>query len=215
MTPASVRNDLPASVRDLPLARPGQRIGLLGGSFDPPHAGHVALSKLALTRLGLDQVWWLVSPGNPLKQRAPAALRDRVAAARGLADSAAIRVCAPEAAWGTRATIDTLARLQQVAPGLRFVWLMGSDNLSSFHHWHRWQDIAQTVPIAVIARPGDRARALLSPAARALRPVRLPERAARALPATPAPAWVYLQGRLNRLSSTALRDGGGHSAPVA
>lgn len=194
--------------RPLPLWRPGQRIGLLGGSFDPAHAGHLTLSRIALARLGLDQVWWLVTPGNPLKPRAPADLRARMAQARRHATHPAIRVCAPEAIWKTRRTLDTLKRMQKAAPGVRFVWLMGGDNLASFHHWHRWRDIARTLPIAVIARPGARACAQLSPAARALRPARVRACDTGALPLREAPAWTFLTGPLSPLSSTALRGEG-------
>lgn len=181
------------------------RIGLLGGSFDPAHDGHLALSRIALARLRLDAVWWLVTPGNPLKPRAPAALDQRIAQARAVAGAARIHICAPEAAWGTVRTFDMLETLKRTRPKARFVWLMGSDNLAGFHRWHRWADIARTVPIAVVARPEQRARALLSPAARALSNRRLQGALAPRLPDAPPPAWVFLTGPLNEQSSTALR----------
>lgn len=205
-------------LRPLPRWRAGQRIGLLGGSFDPAHGGHVALSRTALARMGLDAVWWLVTPGNPLKPRPPADLEERLAQARAQAMHPRIRVCAPEARWGTRRTVETLARLRKAAPGVRFVWLMGSDNLASFHRWHRWRDIAGLVPIAVIARPGARASAQLAPAAKALRPFRLRDGDAGALPLRPAPAWAFLTGPLNPLSSSGLRtlqSGGAGAAEEA
>ena len=196
----------PALARpDLPVSRPGQRIGVFGGTFDPPHAGHVLVSRTVLTRLQLDAVWWLVSPGNPLKKRAPAPLSKRLATARDLACHPREHVCAPEAHWGTRATVDTLSELRHAVPGRRFVWIMGGDGLAHLHRWHRWQDLARDVPIAVVARPGARARALLSPAARWMAPFRLPERQAGQLPLRTAPAWSFLSAPLSALSSTALR----------
>lgn len=197
----------PSSRSVLPPVRPGQRVGLLGGSFDPPHEGHLMLSRLALARLQLDAVWWLVTPGNPLKERAPAPLETRLSQARAIAAHPSIRVCAPEAAWGTRQTVDTLRRIRAAAPDGRFVWLMGGDNLATFHRWHRWRDIGRTMPIAVIARPGARAKALFSPAARSLRAHRLPEHAAARLPFLAAPAWVFLTGPLSPAASSRLRDG--------
>lgn len=202
------RPDITPNARALPLWRAGQRVGLLGGSFDPAHSGHLNLSRIALRRLDLDAVWWLVTPGNPLKPNAPASLPHRLAQARALAQHPRIHVCAPEAVWGMSRTHDTLRRLRRAAPGLRFVWLMGGDNLASFHRWHRWREIAQMVPMAVIARPNAQACAQLSPAARALRAYRVPDRDAGALPFRQAPAWAFLTGPLNPLSSSGLRASG-------
>ncbi|WP_052176433.1 nicotinate-nucleotide adenylyltransferase [Paracoccus sanguinis] len=189
----------------LPRAIAGQRIGLLGGSFDPPHAGHLHITEMALRRFRLDLVWWLVSPGNPLKAHGPAPLAERIAAARALADDPRIVVTGLEARLGTRRTADTLAAMQALWPGVRFVWLMGSDNLVQFARWDRWQGIAARVPIGVIARPGSRTQARTSRAATILARHRLPEsRAALLADATP-PAWVLINVPMTALSSSAIR----------
>ena len=146
--------DTGTALTRLPPVRPGMRIGLFGGSFDPPHDGHRAVSLEALKRLGLDQVWWLVSPQNPLKPHAPADLGRRIAAARALANHPRIKVTGIEASLGTTYTADTLRKLQERLPGVRLVWMMGADNLASFHRWRDWQGIAADVPIAVFNRPG-------------------------------------------------------------
>lgn len=188
-----------------PWAEPGQVIGLLGGSFDPPHVGHAHLTREAIKRLGLDQLWWLVSPGNPLKSRAPAPLASRMAAARALMRHPKVRITALEADFGTRATIDTLAALRRRWPKLRFVWLMGADNLAGFHHWERWQDIMAQVPVAVLARPGQRLGALTSPAARRFAKARRAPAEAAALGRGGAPGWVFLDVPMRADSSTRLR----------
>ena len=140
-------------------------IGLLGGSFNPAHQAHRRISLHALAALGLDEVWWLVSPGNVLKPvEGMAALTARVASARAMARRAPIRISAIEAEMGTRFTVDTLAQLQRRYPQFRFVWLMGADNLAQFHRWRDWRKIAQMMPIAVLARPGYDAPAVASPA---------------------------------------------------
>ena len=188
-----------------PWAAPGQVIGLLGGSFDPPHGGHVHLTREALKRLRLDQVWWLVSPGNPLKRHAPAPLAQRMATARRLMRHPKVKVTDLEAGFGTRATADTLARLQRAYPRLRFVWLMGADNLAGFHTWDRWPEIMARVPVAVLARPGQRLRALLSPAAQRFRRERLAPGDAEVLGHRAPPVWVYLDMPMRHESSSALR----------
>ena len=137
-----------------PVAKPGQVIGLLGGSFDPPHAGHVHITKAALKRFGLDHVWWLVSPANPLKKHGPAPLADRVLAARALMRHPRVTVTGIEAQLGTRYTAETLRALQGRYAGVRFVWLMGADNLAQFHRWQDWRWIMDHVPVGVMARPG-------------------------------------------------------------
>lgn len=188
-----------------PFALPGQRIGLLGGSFDPAHAGHLLISQVALRRLGLDRVWWLVSPGNPLKAHGPAPLNARIAQARRLAQNPRILVTDIEARLGLRLTADTVHALQRRYPGVRFVWLMGSDNLVQFHHWDRWRQIAQSVPIAVMARPGSRLAARHSVAAQVMRAARVPEGRAATLARRRPPAWTLLNLPMSSLSSTALR----------
>ncbi|WP_028725796.1 nicotinate-nucleotide adenylyltransferase [Paracoccus zeaxanthinifaciens] len=189
----------------LPIAMAGQRIGILGGSFDPPHDGHLQITRTAIARLGLDRVWWLVSPGNPLKSHGPAPMPERIAQARALARDPRIVVTDIEARMGTRMTADTLAGLRASYSGVDFVWLMGSDNLLQFDRWDRWQQIADSMPFAVLARPGTRLAARNARAAQILRPHRLPEGAARMLPGSPAPAWVFLNLPMSPLSSSSIR----------
>ncbi len=182
------------------------RIGLLGGSFDPPHAGHRAVSREAIKRLRLDAVWWLVSPQNPLKPHAPADLARRIEAARALADDPRIKVTGVEAALGTTYTADTIRHLKVRLPGVRLVWMMGADNLASFHRWRDWRRIAADVPIAVFNRPGLAFPALAAPAARTLGRSRIREREAARLADMAPPAWVFLSAPHVPLSSTQLRE---------
>jgi nicotinate-nucleotide adenylyltransferase len=189
----------------LPYAAPGQRIGLFGGSFDPPHQGHLMLSLMALSRLKLDAVWWLVTPGNPLKRHAPDGLARRVAMARAMARDPRIHVTAIEATLNSRFTADTLEILADRLPGVELVWLMGADNLRQFHRWRNWRQIADIMPIAVYDRPGSTFRATSAPAARALGRFRLRERDAARLAGSPTPAWIFLHGPRVALSSTELR----------
>ncbi|NNU80277.1 nicotinate-nucleotide adenylyltransferase [Halovulum dunhuangense] len=191
-----------------PRAGAGMRIGLLGGSFDPPHAGHVHISRQALARLGLDRVWWLVSPGNPLKPDAPAALARRMAACRALVAHPRIEVTDIEARLGTRYTADTIAAVQARYPGVRFVWLMGADNMAGFHAWVRWREIMARVPVAVTPRPGWQIAAGLSPSARIHARDRLAAEEAGRLAGMAPPVWVMLPGAMVALSSTALRAQG-------
>lgn len=191
----------------LPPHAPGLRIGLFGGSFNPAHAGHRMASLTALRRLQLDRVWWLVTPGNPLKDNhALPPLRQRIATARALAGHGRIRVTGIEARLRTRYTADTLRALKRRCPGVRFVWIMGSDNLASFHRWNEWRTIARMMPIAVIDRPGSTHRAVASPAANWLARWRMPENQGAALPLHSPPAWIFLHGRRSDLSSTSLRE---------
>ncbi len=190
----------------LPPHTPGMRIGLFGGTFDPPHDAHRAACLIAMRRLGLDYVWWLVTPGNPLKDtRGLAPLEERIAAAKELANHPRIVVTGLEAAIDARYTYDTLEYLKAHCPGVCFVWIMGADNLRSFHRWQNWRGIADLVPIAVVDRLGPSLYAAGSTAAHALGRFRLPERAARTLARRNPPAWVYLHGLKSPLSSTALR----------
>ena len=190
----------------LPPYAPGIRIGLFGGTFDPAHAAHRAACMLALRRLGLDRVWWLVTPGNPLKNtRGLAPLSERVAAAQALAHHPRIDVTDLEAQLGVRYTYQTVAYLRRRRPDVHFVWIMGADNLRSFHRWQRWRGIAAMVPIAVVDRLGPSLYASASPAGQALARARIPEVAAKSLPNRKPPAWVYLHGLKSPLSSTALR----------
>ncbi|MCV6593707.1 MAG: nicotinate-nucleotide adenylyltransferase [Silicimonas sp.] len=195
-----------------PIARPGQVIGLLGGSFDPAHDGHAHITREALKRLGLDRVWWLVSPGNPLKTKGPAPLEDRLARARDVMDDPRVTLTGLEARLGTRYTHETLKRLHALYPGTRFVWLMGADNLADFHRWDNWRGIMGLCPVAVLARPGQRISARMSVAARFFRRNRLRGREAMRLRQAPPPAWVFLNVPLNDLSSSSIRARGDWAA---
>ena len=193
---------------DIPYAPPGQVVGLLGGSFDPAHAGHVHVTREALKRFGLDRVWWLVSPGNPLKSHGPAPMEDRLTRARTLMRHPRVEVTNLEARTGTRYTAETLEALFKLYPGVRFVWLMGADNLAEFHRWERWDWILQNVPVGVIARPGDRVDARTSPAAQRFRHARLRGREAMTLGRTEAPAWCLVNVPMVDQSSSAIRARG-------
>jgi nicotinate-nucleotide adenylyltransferase len=191
----------------IPLYTNGMRVGLLGGSFNPPHVAHRAISQFAIKRLKLDRVWWLVTPGNPLKDHG--GLHDldhRIEAARQMADDPRIDISCLESVIGTRYTVDTITYLRRRASGLRFVWIMGADNLAQFHRWQNWRRIASEVPIAVIDRPPQSFRALAAPAAQALARYRLPDNQAGRLADLHAPAWVFLTGVKLKLSSTGLRN---------
>lgn len=192
-----------------PPARRGQSVGLLGGSFDPAHAGHVHITHEALRRFGLDRLWWLVTPGNPLKERGPAPLADRMARARALMQHPRVTVTDIEARLGTRATADTLMALRAAYPGVRFVWLMGADNLAQFHRWQNWQEIMQSTPVGVLARPGDQISARMSPAAQIYRRSRLPAQASHLLARAEPPAWCFVNVPMVDVSSTAIRASGG------
>jgi nicotinate-nucleotide adenylyltransferase len=182
------------------------RVGLFGGTFDPPHAAHLAASVLALKRLQLDRIWWLVTPGNPLKDtRHLQPLEQRMAAARALAAHPRIHVSGLEAVINTRYTYDTLSYLVSRCPGVRFVWVMGADNLRSFYRWQNWRGIANLMPMAVVDRMGSSLYATGGRASQALARYRLPEHAATGLASRKPPAWIYLHGLKSPLSSTALR----------
>jgi nicotinate-nucleotide adenylyltransferase len=180
--------------------------GLLGGSFNPAHYGHRHISLGALDALGLDEIWWLVSPGNPLKpQKGMAPLPARLASARRTAGGAPIRVTAIERRLGTIYTVDTLVRLVRLYPKRRFIWLMGADNLAQFHQWRDWRKIAALVPIAVVTRPGYDARALKAPAWGWLRRFVRPAAMARNWTLWRPPALVLLSLPPDRTSATAIR----------
>ncbi len=182
------------------------RIGLFGGTFDPPHAAHLGATLLAMKRLKLHRVWWLVTPGNPLKDtRGLAPLDERIKAAKTLTRHPRIDVSGLEAVIKSRYTYDTLNFLLRRCRGVRFVWVMGADNLRSFYRWQKWRKIAAMVPIAVVDRMGTSLYATSGRAAQALARYRLPEHAAARLLEHRPPAWVYLHGLKSPLSSTALR----------
>lgn len=195
-------------IESLPYALAGHRIGLLGGSFDPPHQGHVHITRWALRRFRLNAVWWMVSPGNPLKDQGPADIARRIAAAEAIIPRRKVIVSDIEIALETRYTADTLAGLRRLYPGVRFLWLMGADNLAQFHEWEDWRWIMETTPIGVLARPGAQIKARLSPAARRYRRWRVPRRDVGRLAAMKAPAWTMLTGPMSRLSSSEIRARG-------
>ncbi len=193
----------------LPPHASGMRIGLFGGSFNPPHAAHRAVSLYAMKRLGLDRVWWLVTPGNPLKDISGLPpLGERMAAARRLAHHPRIDVTGIEAAIGTSYSYETILWLKRRCPDVRFVWIMGADNLKSFHRWRNWRGIFTALPIAVVDRPDGALAATATRAFQAFSQERLPENHAKILANSPPPAWIYLHGLKSPLSSTALREGG-------
>lgn len=189
-----------------PPAPDGLRIGVMGGSFNPPHVGHLTVARTARRRLGLDRLWWLVTPGNPLKSRNELQpLADRLAAVEALAGRGRMIVTAFETELQSSYTAETLAFLKARNGGARFVWVMGADNLATFHRWQNWEEIARTMPFAVVDRPGWRFPALSSPAARVLARSRIPESRAALLPFKSPPAWTFLTTRLSPVSSTQLR----------
>jgi nicotinate-nucleotide adenylyltransferase len=194
-------------MRHAPRAPRGLKIGLLGGSFDPAHSGHAHVAETALRRLGLDCVWWLVSPQNPLKTNS-SPLPARLASARKVAGGSDMIVTDIETQLGTRYTIDTLKALQKRFRGARFVWLMGADNLAGFEHWRGWEEIASLVPICVVSRPSAGPSARLGKLARRFPSARLPVESAMRMPFAKPPVWVYLPARWNDLSSTMLRARG-------
>lgn len=187
-----------------PLAFKGQKIGLLGGSFDPAHKGHLHVAETALDLLGLDFVWWLVSPQNPLKKNS-SLLENRLESARKVARGPKMVVTKIETYLKTQYTIDTLKALKKNYVGVRFIWLMGGDNLAGFENWRGWKDIVKEVPICVVSRPSAGPKARLGRMARQFEHHRLAPTKARALVYKKAPAWVYVPARFNSLSSTQLR----------
>lgn len=184
------------------------RVGLLGGSFDPAHEGHVHLTRVALRRFGLDKVIWLVSPGNPLKARGPAPLDARIARAKTIMPDPRVIISDFEAQIGTAYTAETIDTLKAAYRGVRFVWLMGADNLQQFHRWQHWQDILRAVPLGVLARPGWRQSGLHSRTARQYRAARLPGRASQLLADQDTPAWCFVNMPMLPVSSTELRERG-------
>jgi len=193
----------------LPMVSPRMRIGLLGGSFNPAHAAHVEISLTALKRLGLDQVWWVVTSGNPLKKPSKLPrLSERVEAARKIANHPRIAVTGFPGETGSPYTVDLLTELKRRHPAVSFVWLMGADNLAQVHQWRSWQKIFATVPIAVLDRPGFRLKARASQAATRFQEFHVDESDAQGLARMTPPAWTIITHRLSPLSSTAIRGEG-------
>jgi nicotinate-nucleotide adenylyltransferase len=190
-----------------PLATAGQRVGIMGGTFNPPHDGHRIVAETAVKRLGLDQLWWVVTPGNPLKANgALPSQAARMALCKPFALGPKMKITGFETELGTPYTAATLSFLKIRHPEVRFVWVMGADNLAGFDHWQQWRQITHMMPIAVIDRPGWRHQALAGKAAQVLARNRIDEADALTLADLKAPAWVFLTSRLSSLSSTALRQ---------
>ncbi|WP_457299647.1 nicotinate-nucleotide adenylyltransferase [Phyllobacterium sp. P5_D12] len=192
----------------MPFVEKGMTVGLFGGSFNPPHAGHALVAEIALRRLKLDQLWWIVTPGNPLKDtRHLAPLAERLERCEELIQDPRVKITAFEAAHNIRYTADALAMIKARNPGVHFVWVMGADNLADFHLWQRWQKIALTFPIAVIDRPGSTLAFLSSRMAKTFGYARIDEDDAPILARSRAPAWTFIHGPRSLLSSTAIRNG--------
>jgi nicotinate-nucleotide adenylyltransferase len=205
----------------IPPHAPGMTIGLYGGSFNPPHAAHLLVAQTGLRRLGLNRIWWMVSPGNPLKDnRGLPPLAERAAAARRLARDPRIVITGLEAGLGTFFSADTIRTLQARCPGVRFVWLMGGDNLAGFHRWGGWRGIMRALPVAVVDRPGATHAAIRAKAAATFAHARIDETDGQLLAHMEAPAWMLLHGPRSHLSSTVLRTrapgccGGGNVSGV-
>lgn len=191
----------------MPYVEKGMQVGLFGGSFNPPHAGHRLVAEIALRRLRLDQLWWIVTPGNPLKSaRELTPLAERIRLSETIAEDPRIKVTAFEAAHRIRYTADTLALVRAKNPGVDFVWIMGADSLRDFHRWQRWREIVLTFPIAVIDRPGATLSFLSSIAVKTFDYARVDERDAPLLARMKAPAWTFIHGPRSSLSSTAIRQ---------
>nr|WP_319385621.1 nicotinate-nucleotide adenylyltransferase [uncultured Roseibium sp.] len=207
MTSVNLQTGLHMDWLKLPHVEAGNRIGLFGGSFNPPHSGHRLVAQTVLKRLGLDQVWWFVTPGNPLKDHSDLApLEMRLHLTSALADHPRMKVTAYETVLGTPYTAKTIIALRNLRPSVRFVWVMGADNLGSFHRWQDWRQIVGSVPIAIVDRPGASLSVLSSPLAKAFEKYRLPEEDAERLPDLKAPVWTFLHAPLDQTSSTGLRN---------
>lgn len=192
-----------------PIATPGLRVGVLGGSFDPAHEGHAHITREAMRRFGLDRVWWMLSPGNPLKARGPAPMAARLREARRVMPDPRVDITDLEARLGTRYTAQTLRRLKALYPGVQFVWLMGADNLAQFDRWDNWRQILQMVPVGVLARPGARMAARRSRTAQIFAKARLPQQDAQMLPLCRTPRWCFVDVPMSDLSSSEIRAAGG------
>lgn len=198
----------------MPHVERGMAVGLFGGSFNPPHEGHLLVAEIALRRLGLDQLWWIVTPGNPLKSRSElAALPDRIAMSQKLIKDPRIKITAFEKTLGGSYTADALAVVKSKNPQAHFVWVMGADSLKSFHLWQKWREIVSTFPIAVVDRPGSTLSFLSSKMARTFDYARIDEDDAGTLWKRKAPAWTFIHGPRSALSSTAIRAVNGRSDP--
>lgn len=197
----------PARYLRMPHVEKGMAVGLFGGSFNPPHAGHALVAETAIRKLRLDQLWWMITPGNPLKDSGSLApLAERIAMSEKCVSDPRIRVTAFEARYRIRYTADTIRLVKSRHPGVFFVWIMGADSLRDFHRWERWREIAESVPIAVFDRPGSTLSFLSSTMAKAFSHARIGEAEATRLARVSPPAWTFIHGPRSSLSSTALRE---------
>jgi nicotinate-nucleotide adenylyltransferase len=209
---SAAEQELPERYLRMPDAKAGMAIGLFGGSFNPPHEGHALVAMNALDVLKLDQLWWMVSPGNPLKDHSELApLPERLELSEELLDDARIKITAFEAAHQLHYSADTIDLVQRTYRRVNFVWVMGADSLGSFHKWDRWEDIVQSVPIAVYDRPGSTGSLQASVMSQKYLAARLDEGVAESLKRTPPPAWTFIHGPLSPLSSTELREAAGRN----
>ncbi|WP_233346723.1 nicotinate-nucleotide adenylyltransferase [Hyphobacterium sp. CCMP332] len=202
----AIRRGRRASLLKSEALAPGMTIGLFGGSFDPVHAGHRHVAQTALKQLGLDRVWWIVSPQNPLKSHLAGDYSRRFASVEDAATGPRMVISDIELRTGIRTTAELLSVLHRRYPKVHFVWIMGADNLKQFHRWRRWREIAASTPIAIIARPQDPIRARLSPAARSMAASRVTETHAKLIARKPAPGWTYLTEPLHSEASSLMRD---------
>lgn len=199
--------EVPARYLRMPRAEKGMAVGLFGGSFNPPHRGHTLVAETALRRLKLDQLWWIVTPGNPLKDTSELApLSERLTLSEACVTDPRIKVTAFEAGYRIRYTADTIALVRRKNHNVHFVWVMGADSLRTFHRWERWREIARNVPIAVVDRPGSTLSFLSSTMAKAFARARVDEADAPLLARMTPPAWTFIHGPRSSLSSTALRS---------
>ena len=195
-------------MKGYPLVLPGLTIGLLGGSFDPPHEGHVHISKIAIKIFNLSKLWWLVSPGNPIKDKMPSNITNRVQEEKKIMEHPSVIITDIEKKLQTKFTFQSLIKIKKLYPGTRFVWIMGADNLINFHHWENWDWIMKNIPIGVMARPTEQIKAGLSPAATRFRKYRLPQEKSLLLPYLSPPVWTLVTGSMKNISSTKLRGKG-------
>ncbi|MCP4316584.1 MAG: nicotinate-nucleotide adenylyltransferase [Hyphomicrobiales bacterium] len=193
----------------MPHVEAGMTVGLFGGSFNPPHQGHVLVVDTVLRKLGLDQLWWIVTPGNPLKEHDDLAeLSQRIRWSQDIVADPRVKITAFEAARNLHYTAETLRYVTSRNRNVNFVWVMGADNLAGFHHWQDWQFIANAVPIAIVDRPGSTLSYLSSIMAKTFGHARVDESDAAALAHMQPPAWTFIHGPRSPLSSTAIRDTG-------
>ena len=204
----SAEADLPEHYLDMPAVKAGMTVGLFGGSFNPPHEGHLLIAQHAIEALKLDQLWWMVSPGNPLKDHSELpTLAERIRLSETLVDDPRIKVTGFEAAHKIRYSAETIELVLGKLPDVRFVWVMGADSLATFDKWARWEWIVETIPIAVYNRPGSSLADHSSVMAQTFAAAKIDEAWASELAQMQPPAWTFIHGPLSPLSSTELRHG--------